>query len=66
MRRWKRQPNKGLNMQKWEVEMDDGHLIEVEAREEAEAMDIAEDIRSESGDPGWAVGATKVIEPEYT
>ena len=52
-------------MTKWEVEMDDGHLIIVEAREEAEAMDIAEDIRSESGDPEWAVGAERVVEPEW-
>ena len=46
----------------WKVEMDDGHLIEVEAQEEAEAMDIAEDIRAESGDPEWAVGAKRVDE----
>ncbi len=45
--------------------MDDGHLIEVEAQEEAEAMDIAENIRAESGDPEWAVGAQKVEEPEW-
>ena len=44
----------------WRVEMDDGHMIEVEAKEEAEAMNIAEDIRSESGDPEWAVGAERV------
>ena len=46
----------------WKVEMNDGHLIEVEATEEAEAMDIAENIRAESGDPEWAVGAERIEE----
>ena len=54
-----------MTLTKWVVEMDDGHLIEVEAQEEAEAMDIAEDIRSESGDPEWAVGAEKASESEW-
>ena len=53
-------------MTKWEVEMDDGHLIVVEAQEEAEAMDIAEAIRAESGDPEWAVGAVRIEEPQWT
>ncbi len=52
-------------MQKWEVEMNDATFIEVEALEEAEAMDIAEGIRSESGDPEWAVGAQKVEDPDW-
>ena len=51
-----------MTMMKWNVEMNDGHMIEVEAKEEAEAMDIAEDIRAESGDPEWAVGAERVDE----
>jgi hypothetical protein len=44
-------------MRWWLVEMNDATYVEVEAEEEAEAMNIAEDIRAESGDPEWAVGA---------
>ena len=44
----------------WEVEMEDGHLIELEAENYWEAMELAEDIRAESGDPVEAVGAQVV------
>ena len=44
----------------WEVEMEDGELIELEAESYWEAMDLAEDIRSESGALREAVTA-KVI-----
>ena len=55
-------------MTKWQVEMNDASFIDVDIfpeGDEADAMNIAEDIRSESGDPEWAVGAQRVEEPEW-
>ena len=46
-------------METWIVEMNDGHLIEVEAFDESDAMDLAENIRAEAGNPEWAVGAER-------
>ncbi len=52
-------------MTEWEVEMNDATFIEVEAFDESDAMDLAEAIRSESGDPEWAVGAQRMEDPEW-
>ena len=46
-------------METWVVEMDDSELIEVQAFDESDAMDLAEQIRAEAGDPTWAVGAER-------
>ena len=51
---------------KWEVEMEDGTLIELEATDEAVAMDEAENIQQQkeghASGTCWAVGAERVDE----